>query len=77
MECKCWRVVMVELSETKGFAEGSLACGQAYRGAVPPLPPKIVKTTSATSADVKGGYGGKGPEGPAPPITAQRNSFLD
>ena len=30
-----------------------------------------------TSSDVKGGYGGKGPEGPAPPIAAQRNSFLD
>ena len=31
----------------KGGTEGSLAFGQAYRGALPPLPPGVLTPTSA------------------------------
>ena len=62
-------------SSTFGGTEGSLAFGQAYRGALPPLPPIGVTTTSAqlaALADVKGGCGGKAALLPAPPTAAQR-----
>ena len=38
--------------------------------------PSTLELTKVNTS-VNGGYGGKGPQGPAPPIAAQRNTFLD